>query len=556
MSNLRNVQPVPLSIERRARLHQYPHISMETSGQYSNTFPIKAHHRREKMENNGEKYQSEVPLSDNATKTTHSYIPLTLYSIGISLAGLIFGYDIGTIGAIIDMPAFISRFGDNIEVTPIEFYPMTKGVLIGIGSLGGCIGGFITSTLVQFWGPRKALFLSGLISILGDIVIFFSLNWWQIAIGRTIYGVSCGIICVVCPMLISDLSPTNKRGLFISIMQLNITSGILIGAFTMLLSNIQFGDNLTNHWQYNYPVLQEIIFGIIICAVIFFIPESPTWLLSKNRHNLDKAIRSIARCYQLNELDPVVRIQVEKISALVNSEESELDSLLEKLNNSLLKGQPKYLLRTFTGIVLSCLQQFTGINYFFFFSVAIFRTVGISNPYVVPIFLSSVNVIFSLFSVLLIVRYQRLTLLKLGSYLLSITMFIFTTLGITSSKSNVGAILMIVTSCIFIAVFAITWGPLVSIIVSELYPPSVKVKAMGICGCAGWISTFLVSFMIPILSKILGFALGYIFCAFIILGIAFIYFFLPETRHVEISALDAIYDADIYPRRLGCFRPK
>lgn len=552
MYSLKEIQPLPLNIETGSTRMTYTHKIEETEKKsIINCFSRK---KKKKVEatliNNEEKYRIGQAPNEETLETTHSYIALTFYSVGISLAGLVFGYDIGTIGAIIDMPAFVSKFGDKLDSTTPEFYPITKGILLGVGSLGGCIGGLLTKAMVPAFGPRTTLFLSGLTSSLGDIIILLSKNWLQVTVGRAVYGIGCGIICVVCPMLISDLSPTNKRGLFISIIQLHVTIGIIIGALTMLISDIQFSPNVSSHWQYSYPVLQGILFGIITCAVIFFIPESPTWLLSKGRQNFDKAAKSLARCSQLAESSTIVQTQTENIAVLMASVEDDQDSLLEKLNKSLLRGQPKYLLRTITGIILSCLQQFTGINYFFFFSVVMFKTVGVNNPYIVPIFFGSVNVIFSLLSVLLIARFQRLTLLKLGSFFLALTMCVFTTLGLTFSESNTGAIMMIMASCIFVAIFATTWGPLVSIIISELYPHSIKVKAMAICGCAGWISTFLVSFMIPILTKVIGFALGYIFCVFIVFSIAFIYYFVPETRHVEISALDAIYEANIYPRKL------
>lgn len=475
-------------------------------------------------------------------KEVGSYVPLTIFTLAISSAGLMFGYDIGTIGALIHMPAFVEKFGDNLATIPRSFYPFTKGAIMGISSIGGFLGGVLTMILVPIMGPRLVIFTSGICSLVANVIIIISTYWVQVLMGRFLYGISCGMICVTCPMLISELAPVSKRGLFISLFQLNITVGIVTGAITMLLSNAEFGNSINNQWQFKYPLIQGIGICVISCLAVFIAPESPAWLIFRGSNHYELARTAIARSRNLKERDPIVTNHFNELIALINTEDDGRD----EINDSLIKGEPKYLLRTVTGCLISFFQQMTGINYFFFFGTAIFQTIGVGNPYLVSIFFGCVNLIFSLISVPVISRFNRRTLLLLGSTILTITMLIFCTVGLFTSYTTAGSTVMIISSCIFIGIFATTWGPLVSIVVSEIYPPNIKVKAMAVCGCTGWISTFLVSFSILPLTALMGFGLGYIFSGFTIVGGILIYLILPETRQVDIPTLDAIYESEQY----------
>ncbi|QPG74410.1 hypothetical protein FOA43_001739 [Brettanomyces nanus] len=309
----------------------------------------------------------------------NSYLPLTLYTVAIASGAMLFGYDIGTVGAIVDMSAFVEKFGDNVTTNPKSFHDLTKGVLIGISSLGGCIGGLGTTQLIPALGPRCTIFIAAVCVCLGNMTILLSEVWFQALGGRLIYGLGNGMVCVACPMFISELAPTRTRGLFISILQLQITIGIITGAITMYVSNSVFGDNRNNFFQYGYPLLQGMALSLVACAVIFMVPESPTWLVSQEQDtdNFEKAKSSVARSRKLPFDHPLVEAYVENLASMtkvITAEEEGKDASVRL--QSLRRGQPKYLLRVLTGIALSCFQQGTGINYFFFFGTSIFRTVG------------------------------------------------------------------------------------------------------------------------------------------------------------------------------------
>lgn len=358
-------------------------------------------------------------------------------------------------------------------------------------------------------------------------------SWWlHILGGRTLIGVSEGLICVGCPMLLSELAPIQSRGLLISINQLMITIGIVIGTVTIFFSSSRWNSDTS----FEVPLLVGAAIAVLYCSVIAIVPESPVWRLS--RGDVDGATKSISRARHLPKNDT----SVEKCMVMLAAK----TTLQDVRHVSVWSGEPKYWLRTLTGIAVSALQQLTGINYFFYFGTSIFRTVGVSNVYLVGIFFGCVNLVFSVVALGAVAAFKRTRLLMAGSILLACFMLIFTTVGITSSTTDAGAVTMIVSSCAFIGTFASTWGPLTSIVISELYPPPIKVQAMGICGCVGWLATFMVSFLIPTLTRYLGFALGYIFLACIVLSVMVVYRYVPETRHVDVGTLDSLYFEDRY----------
>ncbi|KAH3671510.1 hypothetical protein OGAPHI_000213 [Ogataea philodendri] len=464
--------------------------------------------------------------------------PIILFSTLIATGGLIFGYDIGTIGGMIDMPAFTSTFGDNTTGTQPAFYSITKGALIGISSMGGFVGGILSILLITPFGLRPTIFSAGLIYAVGNLITFTAKVWVQVMFGRALNGMANGIVCVTCPMLISELAPTNMRGGMICIQQLLTTVGIQIGSVTMYLSQMYF-DN-TSSLQYQVPLLEGIVWALATCALIWVVPESPYWYLT-SRKLVEKSKASVARARSLGVNDPgVLRI----VAIMFNNNSDEDEDAANREKRSIRKGQPKYLLRTLTGISVLCCQQLTGINYFFFFGTTIFATIGLTNPYLVPIFFGFVNLIFSVVSLFIIERFNRTTLLMSGSVLLVSFMLIFTTVSLVSvnNMNVVSGVLMVTVSCGFIGVFATTWGPLSGVVVSELYPISIKVKAMSICGSASWLVTFVMTLITPPLTELFGFGIGFVFVFFNALGFALVYYLVPETKGMPLERLDELYE--------------
>lgn len=157
--------------------------------------------------------------------------------------------------------------------------------------------------------------------------------------------------------------------------------------------------------------------------------------------------------------------------------------------------------------------------------------------------------IFSGLSVYVISLFDRKVLLIFGSVSLTLLMAAFTAVGTFCEVNFHVTILLIVLSCLFIAVFSMTWGPIAAVVISELYPPRIKVKAMSVCGSSSWIFSFTIALVIPTLTSKIGFALGGVFALFTFLSIFFVHYLVPETKNVSSTRLDRSYETN--PSRFG-----
>lgn len=473
----------------------------------------------------------ESPLSEKMG----SFYPITIYSIIIALGGLIFGYDIGSIGGLIETPSFVSEYGNTLADGRLKFSDFAKGSLIGIACLGACSGSLISKVMINKIGLKKSFFIACCFHLLGDFIMIISPKWYHILIGRFIIGNGNGLICTICPMYISELAPIKERGILVSLQQLFTTVGILVGGVTMYYSVTEY--SILDLNQYRYSIYQSGLITFLCSCLIWIVPESPVWLIKHG--NINGASLSFSKVKHLPLNDESINESV--LNVCYEAEQAHQDEKTSNRIGSIRYGEPRYLLRTITGVVLFGFQQFTGINYFFFYGTTIFSKVDLSSPYLVPVILGGVNLVFSVLSIFTISKFNRKSLLIFGSVNMFVLMLIFASIGITIKDKIDGAILMIITACGFIGSFAITWGPISQVLISEMYPNSIKVKAMSICGTMNWLINFTISMLVPIISNYIGFGLGYIFAGFLALSVVFIHCSIPETRNKSMEQINEIY---------------
>lgn len=482
-----------------------------------------------------EESQKRPNLIEKFKNYYNNYSNVIFYSFLIALGGLLYGYDLGIIGGLINLPKFQNEFGniklDNLKNTISDLY---IGIIVGSSCIGGAIGSLCTIYIVPLFGIKMSIVIPCFIYMIGSIICITSnTKWVQFIIGRFFIGICLGIICVTCPMLISEISPTHIRGTLISIQQLMITIGILLGGIILYIVN----DSINTEWQYKLPILIGCLISVVCFTIVNRVPESPYWWILY-RENISNAKFTIAKCNKIKNVND------ERILKIIREIIELRDDIMMKSNsNSILKGEPKFLIRTITGIFLNIFQQLTGINFFFFYGSKIFISFGLRNPYIVSIIFGLVNFSFSILSVLIIDKFKRKNLLQFGSFILFLLMIIFVVIGINNENinPNISSIIIAISSSIFIGIFSITWGPLTGILISEIYPISIKIKAMSICGFVGWITTFLISIFIPFIMSLIGISVCIIFAISLILSIFFINFFIPETKNIPINEINNLF---------------
>lgn len=438
------------------------------------------------------------------------------------------------------MPAFTIKFGNNTGTNPYSFTPIVQGGLVGISCLGGLISGIIAIKLIPLLGMRSTVFVAMCCYSIGNSLILMVNSWEWVLVARVFNGLCIGLVTITCPMYLSEITPIQVRGLFTSFNQLFTTIGILIGSLTILFSDTNYFPHDPS--QYQYPLGQGIVFASIAAILIWYVPESPNWLV-KTSKPIEKIKKSVSRIRGMSLNDEhITNITVSLIDSNFRQHNRHSNSK-SKYDNSIIYGKPKYFQRVVTGILLLGLQQLTGVNYFMFYGITIFEHVNLRNPYLVPVIFGVINLIFSILSIYIVGIFKRKTMLIFGSITLSILMGLFTIIGSLLSKTFTSAVLLIISASSFMSIFGLSWGPLSSVIVSEMYPPNIKVKAMSICGACAWVFNFSVSLVIPLLTEKMGFSVGGIFSGITLLGGLFVYFLVPETKNISTSKIDKIYES-------------
>ncbi len=421
--------------------------------------------------------------------------PLVI-SLIASLGGLLFGYNASVIaGAMLFLV-------NDLGLTTLQEELIVSTLLIG-ALLGAFCGGF----LADFLGRKKTLFVTTALFFVGTFCLTTAADFDELLVGRFLSGVGIGLASVVVPLYIAEMAPCENRGVYVSLNQLMITFGVL-AAYVIC---------------YFYAEKQEWreMFGfgfiplLIQCIGLFFIPETPSWLISRKRTEEAEAI-----LHRLRDSTPNQH--------LVEEEEKE-DSPNDERWSALFK--PHIRKAFLIGIGMSVFQQITGINAVIYYAPRIFQLAGYQEAQMatfVTMLLGAVNVGMTLLALWLIDRLGRRPLLVIGligmSFSLALLGYLF------SGEAQAGA-LAVIALMAYISFFAISLGPIAWLIISEIYPLGIRGRAMGAATFANWACNYVVSLTFLSLVASLGAGLTFwLYMLISILGLVFVLKMVPETK--------------------------
>jgi sugar porter (SP) family MFS transporter len=417
-----------------------------------------------------------------------------------ALGGLLFGYDTGVIsGAIL----FISK--DFALSTHLQEFTISV-VLIG------CIlGAAVAGTVADLIGRRLTLLVAGIIFLIGALISAFTPNEGILLAGRFVVGIGIGFSSVVAPLYISEVAPANVRGALVSLYQFAITVGIL-GAY--IVDYIFAGGG---EWRAMLGL--AVVPSLILIVGMVVMPESPRYLF-KIGHD------SRAR-------DELMRIaQTGDDSA--REERSIIESLKIKSPGFSAFKAPAVRLALFIGVTLAVLQQVTGINAVIYYGPQIFQMAGISSASAsifAQALVGTVNVLMTLVAIFLVDRVGRKPLLYAGL----IGMFVaLAALAVSFSQPHLSGSLgtiALVSMMVYVGCFAFSLGPIVWLLISEIFPLSARGLGMSISTLANWVGNFLVSqFFLTMTNKLGRPTTFWIYGVLCIVTILFVRSMVPETK--------------------------
>lgn len=368
-----------------------------------------------------------------------------------------------------------------------------------------------------------------------------------LTLGRAVTGIGVGVTTVLVPMFLSENSPLKIRGSMVSTYQLIVTFGILMGNILNFICERCYKDPTQNiAWQ--LPLFLGYIWAIIIGMSLVYVPESPQYL-AKIKNDVPSAKYSFARMNGIPATDSMV---IEFIDDLLennyNNEEtnneSKKQSLVKRNTFEFIMGKPKLWLRLIIGMMIMAFQQLSGINYFLYYGTSVFKGVGIKDPYITSIILSSVNFLSTILGIYYVEKWGRKTCLLYGSTNLLFYMMTYATVGTFGRETDFSNIVLIIVTCCFIFWFAITLGPVTFVLVSELFPLRTRAISMAICTFINWMFNFLISLLTPMIVSKIDFKLGYIFAACLLALIIFSWILVPETRKKNEQEINKIFEPE------------
>ena len=468
---------------------------------------------------------------------------MLIYVIAIIAAtgGLLFGFDTGVISGAI--PFFQKDFGiDNGMVEQIT----------SAGLLGAILGALFCGKLTDRLGRRKVILASAVIFAVGAVWSGIAADAWNLVLARLFLGVAIGVSSFAVPLYIAEISPTKVRGTLVSMFQLMVTIGVLVS----YLSDLYFADESDmTCWRPMFYV--GVIPACILLIGMFFMPETPRWLMSQGRH--DESIRILNRI----EGEAHAKISFRQMQEEIKRSEAEKSGWRELL-------QPWLRTPLIICIGIMFFQQFVGINTVIYYSPKIFLMAGFDGT-VAAIWASVgvglVNVIFTVVSVYFVDRLGRrkLYFIGLSGIVVSLLLLGLCFVYVNQLGDSVKWVAILLIFC-YVAFFAISIGPLGWLIISEIFPLKLRGLGASLGSLSVWLFNSIVSFTFFKIVKALtipgkeilteGEDLGNPAGAFWFYGgIAFLaliwgYFYVPETKGVSLEQIECFWRKRESPRKL------
>ncbi|KAI2642513.1 general substrate transporter [Xylaria nigripes] len=446
---------------------------------------------------------------------------------------LLFGYDQGVMSGILTSPAFADVFEETRNNSTIQ------GLVTAVYDLGCLFGAmFILATGDQI-GRRRAMIGGGIVMIIGTIIQITSFPGHtplaQFIIGRIITGMGNGINTSTIPTYQAECSKTSNRGLLICIQGGTIAFGTLIAYWLEYGASYGPADLV---WR--FPIAFQIIFGIILSTSMYWLPESPRWLLTHDRYDEASEVIAAIRGYEINSQETNTErgiiLDSIKASGVNGGQSTPLKALFTG-------GKTQHLRRMLIGSSSQFMQQIGGCNaviYFFPILCETFITPGNHN---LALLLGGVNaIVYALFATVswfLIERVGRRKLFLWGTVGQGLSMVLaFGALIPNTQSAAIGACVALFT---YIAFFGATWLPLPWLYPAEINPVMTRAKANAVSTCSNWLFNFFIVLITPVLVTNIGWGT---FLFFAVLNATFfpvIYFFYPETARRSLEEIDIIF---------------
>ncbi|TNM55831.1 sugar porter family MFS transporter [Brevibacterium sediminis] len=441
---------------------------------------------------------------------------LGIIAVVATFGGLLFGYDTGVVNGALE--PLTHDFG---------LTPRTEGLVVSFLTIGAAFGAVAGGRLSDAFGRRSNIILLAMFFIVGTLACSLAPNWQFLAGARFFLGLAVGAASTTVPVYLAELAPFEKRGSLVTRNEVMI----VVGQFAAFVINAVIFNVWGEHdhvWRYMLAV--AVLPAIALLVGMIFLPESPRWLISKKRDGQALEVLKQVRS------DERAEAEMREVELLAEQEEVAKTGGVSDLAS-------KWVLRlVLIGVGLGVAQQLTGINSVMYYGTQLLTDAGFSAD--AAIIANTFNGLFSVLGVtvgiMLINRLPRRFML-LGGFVLTSSFHLLIGLSaVFLPDGTFKAYAILVFVILFVFSMQGTLGPLVWLMLAEIFPLKIRSFAMGICVFALWLANAAVAQFFPSVVSGLGIAnTFFLFAGLGVLALLFIYFFVPETRNKTLEDLEA-----------------
>jgi sugar porter (SP) family MFS transporter len=425
------------------------------------------------------------------------------------IGGFLFGFDTSVISGVIEFIQTPQVFSLN---------EIQKGWAVSCIIIGCMAGAILCGKPSYLFGRKKMLLFTAIVFLLSTLGCAMANNFTTFIIFRILAGVSVGSASMLTPMYISEISPPAWRGRMVSFNQLATFTG---QAIAFVSNNFLYTIGGTDNWRYMLGIM--VIPSGLFLIFLLFIPESPRWLVIMNR--TDEAIKVLTKVNGSEKAKTQLEDIIFSVKHLALGKFSEL-----------FKGKMFKIM--LIGIMLAVFQQVTGINVIMYYAPSIFKSTGMGNESALftTMIMGLVNLTFTIVSILLIERLGRKLLMIIGSSGMGLFLFAISAAYFTENFTGYLALVFIMG---YLAFFALSLGPIVWVLIGEIFPNRLRSHATSLAVFCLWGANFVVSFSFPILLKWLqgGFTF-LIYSVMCVLCLIFVFKYLTETKGKSLEQIE------------------
>lgn len=463
-------------------------------------------------------------------KSTINLGYLVFLSVVAALGGFLFGYDTAVISGT------IAQVTEQFRLDALQ-----QGWYVGCALVGSIIGVLFAGILSDKFGRKFTMILSAILFSTSAIGCAVSVDFNQLVVYRIIGGVGIGVVSIISPLYISELAVAQYRGRLVSLYQLAVTIGFL-GAYLVNYQLLGYStsnpDIVTGWWSLIFVTEvwrgmlgMEILPALLFFIIIFFIPESPRWLILKGRE--EKATNILERIYTSSK-DALFQLAETK-SVLSSESKSEWKLLL----------QPGIRKAVIIGVCIAMLGQFMGVNAVLYYGPSIFENAGLSggDSLFYQVLVGLVNTLTTVLALVIIDKIGRKKLVYYGVSGMVISLILIATYFIYGESWGISSIFLLVFFLFYVFCCAVSICAVVFVLLSEMYPTRVRGFAMSIAGFALWIGTYLIGQLTPwMLQNLTPTGTFFLFALMCVPYMLIVWKLVPETTGKSLEEIERYWN--------------